>query len=199
LTGKAILWTSDPDNLSRLPTPLAHPLFQARKIQADLFAFLVTTALNGKEVSELTLFERYYTMEKFTDGSTKVRVNVSHVRSLLQKYYASDGQDDPVVIALPVPERTQLPTGKYKIVRRPPGEAYTPEFHYNPRHPIAKQFAIANHLIRGGPAQIERGLRHLEKLHAVEPEHPDVILGAAEAIAGQLLIGLYPDHTRCAH
>src|SRR5207249_1949573 len=85
---------------------------------------------------------------------------------------------------------------KYRIVRHPPGKAYAPEFSYNPRSTVAKEFAIANHLLRGSPAQIDQGHQHLEKIFKLEADHPDVILGAAEAIAGKMLLGMYEDYLR---
>jgi tetratricopeptide (TPR) repeat protein len=175
---------------------LAHPLFEARDLQADIFAFLVTSALDSKEVTELTLFEEFYTVEEFKHRSTKVRTNVNHMRGLLQKYYAGDGEGDSVVIALPAPERTQLPDGKYKIVKRPRGEAYTPVFSYNPRSPIAKAFAIANHLLRGSLSQIDRGVKQLGEIQNLAPDHPDAWLAVAETVGTYQMLGLYDGAVR---
>jgi tetratricopeptide (TPR) repeat protein len=180
----------------QLDRMLAHPLFEARDLQADIFAFLVTSALDSKEVTELTLFEEFYTVEEFKHRSTKVRTNVNHMRGLLQKYYAGDGEGDSVVIALPAPERTQLPDGKYKIVKRPRGEAYTPVFSYNPRSAIAKAFAIANHLLRGSLSQIDRGVAELGAIQNLAPDHPDAWLAVAEAVGSYQLLGLYDEAVR---
>jgi Tfp pilus assembly protein PilF len=181
----------------QLERMLAHPMFQAQAQRADIFKFLVENALEGNNVDELDLFTRFYSIREYQNHSTKVRTTVSQLRTdLLAEYYRGDGKDDPVIIDLPAPERTQLPNGKYKIVRHPPGKAYAPEFSYNPRSAIAREFAIANYLLRGSPAQVDKGLEHLEKLFKLEADHPDVVLGTAEAIAGKLLLGMYEDYLR---
>ena len=173
----------------QLERMLAHPLFRAKDLQARIFAFLVTSALDRQEVIELTLFGEFYPREKFADGSNKVRTNVNHLRRLLREYNEKDGRDDPVIIALPAPERSSKRKKNYKIVKRPAGEAYRPEFSYNPRAPIAKQFAIANHLLGGSPEQVERALWKFDEIYQAEPNHPDVLLGFTETVACQMLIG----------
>jgi len=56
----------------------------------------------------------------------------------------------------------------------------------------AKEFAVASHLLRGGPAQIEQGLWQLNPLFNDNPDHPEVALSTAEAVGAQLLLGVYP-------
>jgi tetratricopeptide (TPR) repeat protein len=175
---------------------LAHPLFEAREMQTNIFEYLVKSALEGNKVDELSLFLKFYSQEKYNAGGTEVRTNVTYIRKLLKKYYDEDGEDDSVIIELPTPERTPLPGGKYKIVKRPPGGAYTPLFRYNPRSPIAKAFAVANHLLRGSVTQIDRGLKQLSEIWDMEPNHPDAILGYAEAVGSQLMLGLFAQEAR---
>ena len=124
----------------QLDRMLAHPLFRARAKQVSVFEYLVRSALDGKEINEMILFMKFFKDKLREDEDiTHVRTTVSYIRrDLLEKYYAEDGSDDPVIIALPAPERISLPGGKYKIVKRPPREAYAPEFRYNPRGPIWK-------------------------------------------------------------
>ena len=181
----------------QLERMLAHPMFEAQAQRASIFKYLVENALEGKNVDELDLFTEFYSIREYQNHSTKVRTTVNHIRTqLLAEYYEGDGKDDPVIIDLPAPERTKLPGGKFRIVRHPPGKAYAPEFSYNPRSAVAKEFAIANRLLRGGPAQVDKGLEHLEKIFRQEADHPDVILGAAEAIASKMLLGMYEDYLR---
>ena len=193
-----------PDALGTTPTRdeierqlermLAHPMFMAQEQRAKIFTYLVKNALRGKKVDELGLFRRFYSVEQWQNHSTKVRTTVSHIRTeLLAKYYAEEGKDDPVIITLPAPERTQLPNGKYKIVKLPPGEAYRPAFAYNPRSSIAKEFAVANYLLRGGPLQIKESFWRLHALADSNNNHPDAVLGFAEALGSQLLLGAFPE------
>ena len=180
----------------QLDRMLAHPLFRAREKQAKIFAFLVRNALDGKQVEEADIFEELFisTGQRYAQDTTVVRTTISHIRGkLLDKYYAGDGQDDPVIIALPAAERTLLPNGKYSIVKLPPGMAYHPHFRYNPRHKTAQDFALANHLAAGTPSEIEQGLRRYGAILELEPGHPDAVLGSIEALGLQILQGFYTD------
>jgi tetratricopeptide (TPR) repeat protein len=181
----------------QLDRMLAHPLFEAREMQTNIFEYLVKSALDdGDKVDELALFLEFYSQEKYNAGGTEVRTTVSYIRKLLKKYYDEDGADDPVIIELPAPERIPQPGGKYKLIKRPPGGAYTPVFSYNPRSPIAKAFAIANHLLRGSLSQIDRGVAQLGAIQNLAPDHPDAWLAVAEAVGSYQLLGIYDGHVR---
>src|SRR5271156_6446654 len=183
----------------QLERMLAHPLFQAREQQANIFAFVVEGFLAGEKIDELALFVKFYTVEEFKDRSTKVRANVSHMRGLLQEYYDGPGRDDPVIIALPVPKRSSKQKKHYKIVKRPPGEAYAPLFSYNPRHKVAQDFALADHLSIGTPSQIEQSIWRYDAILKLEPDNPEAVLGMIEALGSQLMHGIYTDEsTRAA-
>jgi len=176
---------------------LAHPLFQARAKQASVFEYLVRSAFDGREVNEMILFTEFFKDKLREDEDTShVRTTVSYIRrDLLEKYYAEDGSDDPVIIALPAPERIPLPGGKYSIVKLPPGTAYRPQFRYNPRSEIARDFALANHLAMGGPSEIEQSLWRFDAILKREPGHPDAVLGFVEVLGNQLLFGIYTDES----
>lgn len=173
----------------QLARMLAHPLFRARDLQARIFGFLVKGALGKRKIDEKALLVKFFTLEHYKNAATHVRTNVSYMRKLLNDYYEGDGANDPVIIALPAPKRSSKRKKNYKIVKRPAGEAYRPEFSYNPRAPIAKQFAIANHLLGGSPEQVERALWKFDEIYKAEPKHPDVLLGFTETVACQMLIG----------
>jgi tetratricopeptide (TPR) repeat protein len=181
----------------QLDRMLAHPLFRAKTLQAEMFEFLVTSGLNGVKLEELDIFLKFYPKKKPQDEGSEVRTNVTYVRKMVREYYGGDGKDDPVIIRLPVPERTLQPNGKYKLIKRPPGGAYKPEFSYNPRSARAKDLAIANYLLSGGPAQVEQGLWQLEKTFREDPNQPDMVLSTVEAVGGQLLLGgVFPDDVK---
>jgi tetratricopeptide (TPR) repeat protein len=176
----------------QLERMLAHPLFEARAKQARIFAFLVNNALGGKQIDEKDIFQEFFTDKRYAEGTTSVRTNIRHIRrELLESYYKGDGKDDPVIIALPAPERSSKRKKHFKVVKRPAGKAYAPEFSYNPRAPIAKQFAIANHLLTGSPEQVERALWKFNEIDKAAPNHPDAILGLAETVACQMLLGVW--------
>lgn len=181
----------------QLARMLAHPLFRAKDLQGRIFAFLVKSALAKRKIDEKALFVKFFTLEHYKNAATHVRTNVSYVRKLLNDYYEEGGANDPVIIALPAPERSSRRKKNYRIVKRPAGEAYRPQFSYNPRAPIAKQFAIANHLVGGSPEQVERALWKFNEIYKAEPTHPDVLLGFTETVSSQVLFGgVYPEDLR---
>lgn len=181
----------------QLERMLAHPLFQARKKQADIFGFLVKSALDGKKIEERDLFEEFSSLERFIAGSTNMRTTVSHIRNdLLRQYYEGDGQDDPVIISLPAPERSNTARKDYQIVKRPRGEAYRPEFVYNARSTTANHIALGEYFLRGTPSQFMDAIWHFNALLCEQPDHPEAVLGAIEAIGGMLIGPCHEDNVR---
>ena len=173
----------------QLERMLADPLFLARPKQAAIFEYLVKSALDGAEVNEKTLFAEFFTMAEYKRGSTNVRTTVSHIRALLAEYCTGEAKYDPVVISLPAPERSNKRKKNYRLIRRPEGRAYTPSFSYNPSSWIARELAVAHHLLRGRPHEIAQAERHLEKIGRAEPDHPEVMLGTIEAWVARLTLG----------
>ena len=109
---------------------LASTRFRNAPNRADFLKLVAQRALQGKKtpghVVRTVLFS-----EKF---DTDVRQTADHLRATLKGYYASEGREDLVVIALPAPP-------KDKTVKLPEGEAYTPRFSYNASHP-GQEFAL---------------------------------------------------------
>jgi tetratricopeptide (TPR) repeat protein len=109
----------------------------------------------------------------------------------LPDYYAGDGEDDPVIIALPDPKKHR--TARGQVIKLPPGKTYTPSFSYNPRSWVARVLTVAHHLLRGGLAQIDQAMVQFDKVSAAEPGHPEVKLGVLEGWAFKLLSGAVGD------
>jgi len=166
---------------------LLHPLFRVREKQAEMLAYLVRSALEGAKLSELHIQQAVFPDPPYDPEDSHVRTNINSLRKTLRDdYYAGDGQSDPVIIALPDPTEHKTPSGK--LVKLKPGEAYTPTFSYNPRAPIAKQFALAHYFMHGGLPEIERSLKHIAAIQKAEPDHPEAALSFAEAAGCQLLL-----------
>jgi tetratricopeptide (TPR) repeat protein len=179
----------------QLQRMLAHPLFAARPQQARLFEFLVRSALDEKEVTEKDIRAAFFPTPPYSPESTVARTTVNFIRGeLLREYYDGEGKDDPVLIALPDPKKNKTASGK--SIKLPPGTAYKPAFSYNPRHDIAKEFALAQHFLRGTPSQITDALLHLAKVEEMEPDQPDTVLAAIEAYAIQMLLGMPEDERK---
>jgi tetratricopeptide (TPR) repeat protein len=168
---------------------LADAVIGSHPQPAKLLAFIVGRSLDGGEVTEKLIREFVFPNPPYKEDSNIARVTMDKVRKLLAEYYADEGADDPVIIALP-----QSPEGRR--IKFQAGQAYTPEFRYNPRSARAREFTIAHHLLSGGPAQIEQAMQRLGEMNQQEPNHPDVVLGITEAFGSQLLLGIYDTDLR---
>jgi tetratricopeptide (TPR) repeat protein len=167
---------------------LADAVIASHPQPAKLLAFIVRRALGGDDVTEHVIREEIFPHPPYKVDSNIARITMQKVRELLALYYAEAGADDPVIIGLP-----ESPEGKR--IKFQAGEAYTPEFRYNPRSEIARDFALANHLAMGGPSEIEQSLWRYDAILKREPGHPDAVLGFVEALGSQLLFGIYTDES----
>lgn len=159
---------------------------------AKLLAFIVHRALEGEEITEELIRQGVFPYPKpYKEDSNIARITMKKVRELLADYYADAGEDDPVIIALP-----RSPEGKR--IKFQAGEAYTPQFSYNPRSPIAQAFAIADHLMRGGRLEVERSLWNLDAIYKIAPDHPGVMLAIAESVGAHVLADIYGEAARPA-
>jgi len=166
---------------------LSHPLFQVREKQAEVLAHIVRSVLAGETITETHIQQEVFPDPPYDPEVSNVRTNINSLRKTLRNdYYAGDGESDPVIIALPDPTEHKTPSGK--LIKLKPGEAYTPTFSYNPRAPIAKQFALAHYFMHGGLPEIERSLKHIAAIQKAEPDHPEAALSFAEAAGCQLLL-----------
>jgi tetratricopeptide (TPR) repeat protein len=171
----------------QLDRMLAHPVFRAREKQAEILAHMVRSVLAGEEITETHIQQEVFPDPPYDPEVSNVRTNVNSLRKTLRDdYYAGDGENDPVIIALPDPTEHKTPSGKRIKLR--PGEAYTPTFSYNPRAPLAKQFALAHYFMHGTLPGIERALKQLADIQSEEPGHPEAALSFAEAAGCQLLM-----------
>src|SRR5579863_8389138 len=156
---------------------------------SKLLKFIVERTLKGDEITEKLIREGVFPNPPYKEDSNIARITMDKVRELLAEYYADEGGDEPVFITL-----RKSPEGRR--IKFQAGEAYTPLFSYNPRSPIAKAFAIANHLLRGSLSQIDRGVEQLGAIQSLSPDHPDAWLAVAEAVGSYQLLGIYDGHVR---
>src|SRR5580704_6917380 len=90
------------DIKAQLQRTLASKRFSTASNQKDFLVLVVNRALKGKKSSELVIAQALF--PKFIkDESTDVRVTASNLRKALAKYYAREGREDLVIIALPEP------------------------------------------------------------------------------------------------
>lgn len=106
---------------TQLQRMLADPVFKSHPKQAEVFAFIVRSELEGREVSEKSIRAEIFPDPPYNPLINHVTVTVLHVRGRIAEYYAGPGGDDRVVITLL----------SRKGHRNPPGKAYTPTFAYN--------------------------------------------------------------------
>jgi tetratricopeptide (TPR) repeat protein len=122
---------------------LASKVFSSRPRQADLFRFLITSALAGVEISEKDIRAAFFPTPPYNPLSTIARTTVNLVRELISAYYAAEGKDDLVVIEFPKPGSGL----KQKKIKQPPGKAYRPTVSYNPRSESHKRYLLGVHLL----------------------------------------------------
>jgi hypothetical protein len=161
---------------AQLKRMLANQIFSTRPSQAHLFEFIVRGALAGQEITEKYIRTHVFTTPPYKPESNIARRTIDLVRDLLSEYYAADGNEDLVIIALP-----QSPPGKR--IKFLSGQAYTPLFSYNPRHAAAKEFKLGEHYLRrGGFTDFDPAMRHFLKALSLHPRHVGALLGMAEAL-----------------
>jgi len=149
--------------------------------QSDFLALVVERALEGKKtpghVIAKILFPEKFNDKEFGD----VRATANKLRLTLARYYAQEGGGDLVVIALREPP-------KDKKIKLPEGEAYTPQFSYNPAHPVGKEYELGMyHLTRGMWEDYSKARDHFASVLKMSPEHIGASIGIAEAWIGTLL------------
>jgi tetratricopeptide (TPR) repeat protein len=178
--------------LRQLERMLAHPHFAARPQQARLFEFLVRSDLAGQEITEKDIRAEFFPTPPYSPESTIARTTVNFIRGgLVREYYAADGKDDPVIIALPAPSKSKTPAGR--SIKLPPGKAYKPLFTYNPRHEIARRYQLGLHHMRiRTPYEVIEVLDEMSAVMELEPQHAEAYSCAAEALFIISAIGIEP-------
>jgi tetratricopeptide (TPR) repeat protein len=175
--------------LRQLERMLAHPHFAARPQQARLFEFLVRSDLGGQEITEKDIRAEFFPTPPYSPESTIARTTVNFIRGgLVREYYAQEGKDDPVIIALPAPSKSKTPAGR--SVKLPPGKAYKPTFSYNPRHEIARRYQLGLQYLRVHRRDdVGDVLRELLAVIEMEPGHTAAHIALAETLCMSALTG----------
>ncbi len=159
---------------------LASKRFRNASNQSPFLAFAAKRALDGKMTPGHVVAKALFPRKAFKIGATDVRVTAGNLRSTLKKYYAREGCNDLVLISLPDPPPD-------KSVKLKEGEAYTPEFSYNPNHASAREFTLGEFYLRRGLfTDVHEALAHFNKVIALAPTHMGAILGAVDAICDAL-------------
>ena len=157
---------------------LASVRFRSAKTQSDFLEHVVKRALHGKKTSEANLGKKLLGSKYIKDESTHVRVAAGKLRLALKRYYAREGREDLVIIALRDPSED-------KTVRPPEGEAYTPTFRYNPAHSVGKEYQLGMYyLSRGMWEDHKKAMDHFVAVLRMAPEHIGASIGLCEAYCG---------------
>jgi tetratricopeptide (TPR) repeat protein len=152
---------------------LASAYFVSAPRLAPFLNLVVRTTIDGNDIDEDTIGYTLFPETFRPDESSDVRVNGRNLRKRLDEYYADDGIDDPVIIALPQP-----PAKRIKLA---PGEAYKPTFGYNPRHPIDQDYRRAvYHLSQCNPGDDGIALDYFASVLTREPLHASAHAGKAD-------------------
>jgi tetratricopeptide (TPR) repeat protein len=156
------------DQLERM---LAAPRFRNASNRADFLALIVRRALQGKKTPGHIIAKQLF-QEK---PDYYVRVTASNLRKTLNEYQGKEGREDLVRIALPKPPNE-------KKIKLPEGEAYTPEFSYNPNHALGRELRLGRHFHRRGMLTDEQlAFGHFTKALTMCPHHLEASIGVVEA------------------
>jgi tetratricopeptide (TPR) repeat protein len=157
----------DEEVTQQLAKMLSSKRFAAANKQAPFLKFVVEAVLQGQATDEDTIGYALFTKYK-PDESSDVRVTAGNLRQRLEDYYAEEGRDDPVFIALPAPP----PVQRGKRVKRPTGESYRPFFTYNPNHPVDQDYRRGlYHLAQCTPSDDALALDYFGFALRGQPDH----------------------------
>ena len=164
---------TEPEIIRQLERMLASAYFVSAPRLAPFLNLVVRTTIDGNDIDEDTIGYTLFPDSFRPDESSDVRVNGRNLRKRLDEYYADDGIDDPVIIALPQPSA--------KRIKLAPGEAYRPAFGYNRRHPIDQDYRRAvYHLSQCKPGDDGIALDYFVSVLKREPLHASAHAGKAE-------------------
>jgi tetratricopeptide (TPR) repeat protein len=159
---------------NQLQRMLASPRFRNAENPSDFLRLGVERALEGNKTTGHVIADGLF-KGKFIQGeSADVRVTAGNLRKTLAKYYASEGSNDFVIISLPKPAQD-------KSIRPVEGEAYTPQFSYNPRHETQIFLRIAfRSLEQSTYSDFDRASRIFADILGRDPENLGATLGMVE-------------------
>src|SRR5579863_7827930 len=165
---------TSPETKDQLAHMLASMRFRNAPNRADFLELVVQRALQGKKTPGHVVRTVLFSDKSDND----VRQTANNLRRTLKEYYANEGREDLVVIALPDPP-------KDKTIKLPEGEAYTPRFSYNVNHPVGQEFVLGEfHRSRGTIEDNFTALDHYNRVLKLAPSHIGANIGTAEVWTG---------------
>lgn len=166
----------------QLEKMLAHPFFRSKPSLSRLLAYIVGKALKDEDVTEQDLLENVFPRSK-QPKPILARTNMTRLREALAEYYEGKSTHDRVVIAVPNPddEGTRPTRGKW----------YRPYFRFSAHSDIGRNLAIARYLISGSPTQLDRGLEYINDNLTIDPNQPDTVMQAVQALGLQIFTGAF--------
>jgi tetratricopeptide (TPR) repeat protein len=144
---------------------LESKIFRLVKMRGELLSHIVVGTLDGISLKETSLLTDFYKLstEEIDPSVQKARIGVLRLRETLNKYNATDGIDDPIVI--------DIPKGQYAA-----------EFTENQSSPARKKVRLGfHHVNEETPDHVKEGLAHFEKAIELEPDLADAWAGKASA------------------
>jgi hypothetical protein len=117
---------------------LASRQFKGTGKAAQLLMFVVTRSLDGKIPDQNEIFKEIF--PNYNPLNTDVRTTMYRVRSRLERYYAKEGINDPLIISLPKRPSAKKSAGGHS-------EAYPAVWSHNRRLPEFPAFQIGLKLL----------------------------------------------------
>jgi len=165
---------------------LASKRFTANYNSSRFLDLVVDKAIKGEPIRQAIIGSELFPTKYARNDISDVRVTAKKLRELLTEYFAAEGHDDPVIIALPTPPRPNEP-------KLPEGKAYTPLFSYNSRNAaVADYLKGCIRLWQADPESDLPAMRHFNSAIERETRYSAPYVGKAELLLRWAMYGGWP-------
>jgi tetratricopeptide (TPR) repeat protein len=155
--------------------------FATRPKSAEVFRFLVESALQGQDLTEEDIRSSCFPSPPYDPDASHTRTAMHAVRTLLAEYYESHGSNDEIVIELPKKFSRTAP-------RKVKGKSYPVVSTYNPAREENMHIKLARSLMaRGTSKSVMQALGKFETILKTRPNHLAANVGKLECLLIQIL------------
>jgi len=157
--------------------------FTANQNSARFLAFVVDRAIKGLPIRQSIIGSELFPEKYARNDISDVRVTANKLRQILPEYFEGEGQNDPVLIALPTPPRPGEP-------KLPEGVAYKPLFSYNQRNAaVAEYLKGCSRLWQADPEADLAAMRHFNSAIQRAPRYASPYIAKAELLLRWAIYG----------
>lgn len=157
--------------------------FTANQNSARFLAFVVDRAVKRLPIRQSIIGSELFPEKYARNDISDVRVTANKLRQILPEYFKGEGQNDPILIALPTPPRPGEP-------KLPEGVAYKPLFSYNQRNAaVAEYLKGCFHFWKANPEDDLSAIRHFNNAIERAPRYASPYIAKAELLLRWAMYG----------